>query len=230
MDFLRMPDIASVNMFSCLDVWEDRMARSPAGQMALDEALLLGAKSPTLRLYRWAAPAATFGYAQKLADVRLRSGALPVVRRWTGGGIVFHGADLTLALAVPSAFDLFRQRPEHIYHEIHRTLLPAVKEFFPTARLVLPGDCLPGPACFEAPALHDIIAGGIKICGGALRRGRHGLLYQGSLHIDEANVAATIANAFSSVVAPLLQTRLLEEKASELEKEKYGTDAWNAMR
>ena len=217
-------------MFSCIDVWDDRLERSPAGQMAVDEALLLGAKNPSLRLYRWAAPAATFGYAQKLADVRHRTGALPLVRRWTGGGIVFHGADLTLALAVPAGFVLCQQRPAIIYQEIHHALLQAVRTFFQEARLAVADDCLVGPACFEAPALHDLISGGIKICGGALRRSKWGVLYQGSLHLSEPCSSDTIAGAFSKGVRPHSQTQAIERSAATLENEKYGTAAWNALR
>ena len=217
-------------MFSSLDVWDDRADRSPAGQMALDEALLLVAKNPCLRLYRWSAPAATFGYAQRLADVRLRVGALPLVRRWTGGGIVFHGADLTLALAVPAGVEICRKNSGDIYHEIHRALLRGVREFIPNARLAEPSDCLAGPACFEAPALHDLLSGGVKICGGALRRSRLGILYQGSLHIDQTDCADVIARAFSVAAGPLLQTRLVEDTATALETEKYGSSVWNDLR
>lgn len=198
--------------------------------MACDEALLLGSENPSLRLYRWSAPAATFGYAQNLADVRRRICSLPAVRRWTGGGIVFHGGDLTLALAVPSRFEICRRRPAEIYHEIHRALLPVLAAYFPGTRLALPADCLAGPACFEAPALHDILSGGAKVCGGALRRSRLGLLYQGSIHIGAADSALTVSRAFSAETRTLLQTRYLEELALRLESEKYGTEGWNAMR
>ena len=206
------------------------MARTPAGQMAVDEALVLSAEHPILRFYRWAEPAATFGYAQRFDEVQRHVGDLPLVRRWTGGGIVFHGADLTLALAVPAGFELCQQRPDVIYHRIHQTLLAPIRETFPRVRLAEPVDCRPGPACFEAPALHDIISGGIKICGGALRRGRLGLLYQGSLHLDGSEHADAIGLAFSASVEPLLQTQLIEKTASQLENEKYATAEWNAMR
>jgi len=217
-------------MFPSLDVWEDRLARSPAGQMALDEALLLGARDPSLRLYRWAVPAATFGYAQRLADVRPRAGALALVRRWTGGGIVIHGGDLTLALAVPARFDFCRQKPVEIYHRIHSALLPALAEFFPGVRLAVPADCRIGPACFEAPAPDDILSGGVKICGGALRRGRHGILYQGSIALAGADCSASIAHAFSADIRINSQAAQIEKMALRLTAEKYATAAWNAMR
>ena len=219
-----------MDMLSSVDVWDDRAARSAACQMACDEALLLVAENPSLRIYRWSAPAATFGYAQKLADVRLRTRSLPAVRRWTGGGIVFHGDDLTIALAVPVRFDLVREKPGEIYRRIHGALLPALEAYFPDARLALPGDRIAGPACFEAPALHDIISGGVKVCGGALRRSRHGMLYQGSVHISEADCAMEIARAFSPVTRLFAHTIPFEERVTLLEAERYGTAGWNAMR
>jgi lipoate-protein ligase A len=37
------------------------------------------------------------------------------------------------------------------------------------------------PFCFEAPALHDVIRGSVKVAGAGQRRGKLGLLHQGSV-------------------------------------------------
>ena len=215
-------------MISELQLWEDNEERTPHGQMAVDEALLRLARCPVVRFYRWASPAITFGYAQRYADVRASAGALPAIRRWTGGGMVFHGEDLTMALAVPASHDFCRLQTGMIYQQIHRALLDAVVEICPDARLATSEDSRPGAACFQSPALNDILHEGRKICGGALRRGRNGLLYQGSLHGDFSELS--LAKSLDGSVDFFNPGKDLLREAELLETEKYGTEAWNQMR
>ena len=215
-------------MISELQLWQDNEARTPHGQMAVDEALLRLARCPVVRFYRWASPAITFGYAQRYADVRASAGALPAIRRWTGGGMVFHGEDLTMALAVPASHDFCRLQTGMIYQQIHRALLDAVVEICPDARLATSEDSRPGAACFQSPVLNDILNGGRKICGGALRRGRNGLLYQGSLHGDFSELS--LAKSLDGSVDFFNPGKDLLREAELLETEKYGTEAWNQMR
>jgi lipoate-protein ligase A len=72
-----------------------------ARDAALFEAFERGEIPPTLRVYEWASPAITYGYAQQLPE-RLVRGAqalgIPLFRRPTGGKAVLHGHDLTIAL------------------------------------------------------------------------------------------------------------------------------------
>ncbi|MFZ4775035.1 MAG: lipoyl protein ligase domain-containing protein [Terrimicrobiaceae bacterium] len=215
-------------MISELQMWEDSEPRTPSGQMAVDEAVLLSAGFPVLRLYHWASPAVTFGYAQRYADVRGVSGLRPAIRRWTGGGTVFHGEDLTLALSVPSPHPLCDMRPAAIYQQIHEALLRVVRETHPGARLAAEEDCRPGLACFQSPALNDLLCDGKKIGGGALRRGRNGFLYQGSLH--GIFPAQALAEALSPTVNIFHPTDAVLLHATNLESGKYGTAAWNKMR
>lgn len=70
--------------------------------MALDEAMLeahlRGEVPPTLRLYGWAPPAVSIGYAQKLPDeakARIQEAGFDIVRRATGGRAVLHLNELT---------------------------------------------------------------------------------------------------------------------------------------
>lgn len=216
-------------MISGLQLWEDHEPRTAPGHMAVDEALLLGARIPVVRFYRWAAPAATFGYGQRHSEVHAVAGNLPAIRRWTGGGIVFHGEDLTISLAVPESHPVSRLPSGVFYERIHAALLNAVRAVFPRARLATAADCCPGPACFESPASNDILHGCQKICGGALRRGKHGVLYQGSLQggvWDGLSLAPSLCGSVTSFEPGpgLLQRAII------LEMEKYGTPAWNIKR
>ena len=220
--------ISHGGMIAGLQLWEDHEARTPAEQMAMDETLLQQARQPIVRLYRWTAPAVTFGYAQRYSEVRMRAGSLPAIRRWTGGGTVFHGEDLTICLAVPAGHDLCRLQTGTIYQRVHEAILQAALDIYAGARLAVSGDCRDGPACFESPALNDILHGGRKICGGALRRGRNGLLYQGSLH---GNISAiSIGRSLCPSVGIFEPDEEVLQIHSRLTREKYGTDGWNQMR
>jgi lipoate-protein ligase A len=215
--------------FARILVWEDAVPRSPAEQMAWDEALLLTAREPVLRTYRWAAPAMTFGYSQRLAEVEDLAVGRPIMRRWTGGGMVFHGTDLTLALAIPSKEPFAQMTASKIYESLHRALLPAVQSLLPAARMATLEECRCGAVCFESPVAFDIVEGTRKILGGAMRRSRSGILYQGSLHLpdlDPSLLASSLANdlqEFSEIPA-------VDCAAKILERERYSTASWRNLR
>src|SRR5438045_6612653 len=83
------------SLFISLDVYHDIASRSAAVNMAIDEALLECATAPSIRFYKWDHPALSFGYFGKFTDVANHSTERDLVRRWTGGGLVFNGTDLT---------------------------------------------------------------------------------------------------------------------------------------
>ena len=75
--------------------------------MAIDEALLEAVTIPSIRFYRWNSPALSFGYFGKFSDVAEYATERDLVRRWTGGGIVFHGDDLTYSIVIPASDPIF---------------------------------------------------------------------------------------------------------------------------
>ena len=80
---------------------------SAAMNMAIDEALLESATVPSVRFYGWHSPALSFGYFGRFSDVAIYASERDLVRRWTGGGIVFHGDDITYSIALPSSDPAF---------------------------------------------------------------------------------------------------------------------------
>ena len=90
--------------------------------MAIDEALLETAVVPAIRFYRWRSPALSFGYFGKFSDVAIYAAERDLVRRWTGGGIVFHGDDLTYSIVIPASDAAFDESSIVIYEKIHRAL------------------------------------------------------------------------------------------------------------
>ena len=216
-------------VFSHLDIWEDAAPRCAAGQMACDEALLQHAVRPALRFYEWASPAATFGYAQRLEKIRHFAAGLPLMRRWTGGGVVLHGDDLTVALAIPASDPVAGMTSMSIYREIHEGFVAALSMTNGGVRLVLPEDCREGAACFQSPVPLDIVLDGIKICGGALRRSKAGVLYQGSLRLKNIPRPAIVA-ALACESAQFSIPAQLESDVDCLVEKKYGTPGWNNLR
>jgi lipoate-protein ligase A len=70
---------------------------------------------------------------------------------------------------------------------------------------------------------------GTKICGGAQRRTRRGLLHQGSVQnikLPEEFVGR-VAEAFSERVRDFSMQFKLKERVDELVAEKYGAAGWN---
>jgi lipoate-protein ligase A len=135
---------------------------------------------------------------------------------------------LTVALALPHPTGFATMRAEVVYRKIHEAFLQAIRSSAPGACLALKEDCRPGAACFESPALSDILCDGRKICGGALRRGKIGILYQGSLHVDVS--PPVLAESLASSVRVFFPSSAFEECAAHLEREKYSSDAWTRMR
>ena len=203
------PEQATRDLFANLTVHYDG-PYSAALNMAIDEALLETAVVPTIRFYRWRSPALSFGYFGKFSDVAIHAGDRDLVRRWTGGGIVFHGDDLTYSIVIPASDPVFDQSSIVIYEKIHRVLREALAAGGQDAELASvaapserwksskgdlhiaqrqTGDrrsseaaiCDSGYKCFANAVRADVMIDGRKIAGAAHRRTRRGLLQQGSI-------------------------------------------------
>ena len=232
--------------FEHLQVIRDRVARSGAVNMALDEILLdTTGDTVLLRLYGWAEPTVSFGYFETSASARQVARGRKVVRRWTGGGIVEHGEDLTYSLCVPRSCPFAAFRSAESYRRVHAAIARALRRCGTSASSHDPTAETPTAApavnaCFERPVLHDLIADGRKIAGGAQRRNRAGLLHQGSIRIDFAAPEMLAAwKASMSRELPLVLTEHGEERelaadhlsrAQRLASAKYATAAWTDRR
>src|SRR5213075_1310775 len=133
---------ATRSLFADLTIYHDEGRHSAAINMAIDEALLETAVVPTIRFYRWRSPALSFGYFGKFSDVAIYAAERDLVRRWTGGGIVFHGDDLTYSIVIPSSGPTFDKSSISIYENIHRALADALNEV--GERAVVAGGVDPG--------------------------------------------------------------------------------------
>lgn len=198
-----------------------------------------------LRFYNWMpGPAVTFGYAQFTGEVQKALAARrftgPFTRRPTGGGVVYHGEDLTFSCVFCPA----QTRPADIYRQLHgfiSTELAAQgvgahtfeKEL--SASAYAPSINHQASACFVNPVQNDLLGSdGQKILGGAIRRFGDKVLYQGSLQLPAARIQpelkTAVINALRRGYAPGLCPQAAGaaqvEAARTLAREQYEKREW----
>jgi lipoate-protein ligase A len=210
--------------------------------MAFDEALLEIARvigNPVLRFYGWTEPAASFGYAQRYAEVSLVTLLRPLVRRPTGGGLVPHNADWTYSLVFPPEHHWYQLRAKESYARVHEWLrsvfarLNIATTLAPEARHDAPGQC------FVGAEQSDLLWQNRKIAGAAQRRNRCGLLIQGSIQppplqlarIDWQQAMCDIALEQWRVQWQPFEPRSgLTDRIEELVRSKYDLPAYHQRR
>ncbi|MEX2581185.1 MAG: hypothetical protein WD342_19160 [Verrucomicrobiales bacterium] len=223
-----------------LQYWRDTRGLGPARQMALDQALFehsASTGSATARFYGWAEAALTVGYFHRFASGDRGALRDRPVRRFTGGGLVEHGEDLTFAVNFPAGSGPAIIKSEDRYQWVHRHLVGALKATgFET---VLKKTAVPqesGP-CFANPVAWDILdaTNGAKIGGGAQRRSGGAVIHQGSVRLPrelrdpEAEWTAGFLGRLSRRVDALGESEKekIEESAVRLDRERYSSPDWN---
>ncbi len=204
------------------------------------------------RHYDWRSPAFTFGYSQKISFVRSQlppGGGLDLCRRPTGGGVVDHRDDWTYCLVIPRGHPFEEARAAHSYRAIHEALAAALRlagvpvSLKPVAEPPAEGEP-GGPAgvCFERAEIFDVIHSGTgaKIAGGAQKRNKRGLLFQGSIWKPAAGVpvdwelfggefVAGLAAALGAGASPAAWPGLNEQELEGL-VEQYSSPEWMEFR
>lgn len=163
--------------------------------MALDDALLQTfdphRSLPVLRLYGWSTPTLSLGRFQNAQEVLdldcCRAAGVPVVRRISGGGVIYHSGELTYSLvcapeqipAASSIKDAYRILTGFLLH-FYRNL--GLKAEYATD-YADHGDCLGErtPFCFAGRESFDILVAGRKIGGNAQRRLKNIIFQHGSI-------------------------------------------------
>ncbi|QWV93827.1 lipoate--protein ligase family protein [Geomonas oryzisoli] len=166
--------------------------------MALDEALLNCFQNdptrPVLRLYGWTPATLSVGRYQNAAvalDLGLcQDEGVPVVRRMTGGGIIYHTAEVTYSVVCA---------PEHLgdrtgvkdgFRKLCGFLLGTYQRLGLDARFAV--DCNPGEErlgertsfCFAGKEEFDVVVRDRKIGGNAQRRLSGAILQHGSIPLE----------------------------------------------
>lgn len=222
-------------------IWRDG-ERPPPLNMAVDELLL--EKSDILhgavlmRIYGWDRPSISIGYSQKFGAV-LAESAYSVVRRPTGGGIVYHDRDLTYTIVVPSPHPIESLDRIESYHVFHRAVLRAMSAFGKQGRLADSAAFVSDRGtmrCFVTPTKYDVICENRKMAGSAQRRTKKGILHQGSISLevsggDRDKLAEALIKGFADEFNVDLEdfrvSPVFLKEADALSSAKFATDEWN---
>ncbi|MFA4843857.1 MAG: lipoate--protein ligase family protein [Candidatus Margulisiibacteriota bacterium] len=170
------------------------------------------AGGPTLRIYSWRPKCVSAGYSQSIEEeIDLKKAELlgwDIVKRPTGGGIVFHNeAETTYSLVMAKDDPMLPKGLVPSYKKISEAvvfalLLLGVKAEVAQSSPRLAGARHPSPSpmergmnfddsrkkgvrslCFSYPAEYEIVVDGRKIVGSAQKRGKVALLQQGSIFV-----------------------------------------------
>lgn len=166
--------------------------------MAVDEALLNSfdpADSlPVLRLYGWEPPAFSLGKFQVADEVLdlayCRAAGIPVVRRVTGGGVIYHASELTYSIVCAQRHIPDATSVKGAFRTLCGFLLLAYNRLGLDASFAVdrhPGHGRLGertPFCFAGKEEYDVLVNGRKIGGNAQRRMRGALLQHGSIPLE----------------------------------------------
>lgn len=172
----------------------DNMARD----QALLESCAAASAEPVLRFYAWSPATISLGRFQKYAEydqLPSPAGALPVVRRTTGGGAILHDLEVTYSLTIPVEHPLVTGHANRLYELAHDAIIAALGA--PARRLGCDdprcgASSLRGPFfCFARRHGLDVViddanspTGVSKISGSAQRRTPRAILQHGSIMLD----------------------------------------------
>ena len=218
--------------------------RDAALNMAIDE-LLMETQSfpgapPVLRFYSWSEPAYSIGYFQNVAGIVKRFKCakenISVVKRLTGGGLVFHGTDLTFSLSMKDKAHFFTGNVKDSYLKVNEALRAGLKPLFPDIDYA---DCKSIPSgrggkarvCFEEPSCCDLLVHSKKVVGASQRRKRGAILHQSSIFLsgDETVLCRHILKGFMEkwkidfFEKPLSDEELL---AAQQKTKRYASNDW----
>jgi len=165
-----------------------------ARDMALLERVAAGSGQPVLRLYGWDPPCLSLGRHQgpaEAADLEFcREEGIDVVRRPTGGRALLHHLERTYSVVAPLGRDPLPARLQEAYRTICGALVRACRALGVDAELT-GGEVnlqLPRPntavPCFEAPASGEVVVGGRKLIGSAMRAHGGAILQHGAILLD----------------------------------------------
>jgi len=208
---------------------------SAAANMAIDESLLRHARTPVLRIYGWEETCVSIGYFQKASVVATGTS---FVRRYTGGGLVEHGRDLTYTLVLPADHPLTAAGTLPSYRAIHEGVASALRAAGIDCRLATAQPKKDHASCFLKPVPADVLdSKGAKLAGAAQRRTRQGCLHQGSILLS-GQIPPQLPKVLPDHLARALQTTWAaaertgeeEELAEKLFRDRYSTRDWNYSR
>ena len=178
-----------------MNLWQFIISKPATGRknMTLDLDNFREALQPTIRIYSWKNKCISVGYGQKID--RLLDGSMArdlgweIVKRPTGGGIVFHNqAEVTFS--VVAGLEELPQGLIPSYMKISEGVVEALKlvgiEAEISRKQNVDRRAQNSGMCFSYPAEYEIVCQGKKIVGSAQKRNRNKLLQQGSIFMKSS--------------------------------------------
>ncbi len=147
---------------------------------------------PTIHFYEWIRPSVTYGYfinpSRYFSLDGLKKAGISLGHRPTGGGIVFHMADLAFSIIVPASCPAYSMNTLENYAFVNKRVAQAVvnlKKEITTTLLSKdqPSDIKCKNFCMANPTIYDVMVEGKKVGGAAQRKTREGFLHQGTLSL-----------------------------------------------
>ena len=202
-----------------------------------------------------AEPTLSLGYFQATrTGSATRHGDGAWVRRHTGGAAILHHHEIPYALALPAGAPW--HTAESWLCRFHHAVAAALKDFGVRTTAVVCGEekKLGDFLCFLHQTPGDLLAAGHKVVGSAQRRPHGAMMQHGSILLRQsphtpdlpgiAEAAAVAIDGDTLVRAvvhklaaetgwafePADWTEEVRRRAAEVEREKYGTAAWNEKR
>lgn len=157
---------------------------------------------PVFRVYGWDPPAVSIGRFQRPEDFldleACERRGIPVVRRITGGGAIFHAREVTYSFVCPASILPAGLSVAESFKRLTSFLISAYTSLGLDARYAvdaasdassLPASELgkPTAVCYAGQERYDILVGGKKLGGNAQRRTRDVIFQHGSIPLEDAS-------------------------------------------
>lgn len=227
-------------------LWIDN-EHSPDLNMAIDEELLFESQktnTPFLRFYQWDRKAMSIGYIQSYSQT-VKTG-YNLVRRPTGGGVVFHDIDLTYTIVIPSGHKIELLSREESYHIFHKVIISALASIGLAGELIQATEISKerhSMQCFTAPVKFDVAIktsdSSSKVAGAAQRRTKYGILHQGSIVLPDMkiirktliqNIIESFKSSLGITFTTFMPNKDFLDRAEILAQTKYSQSTWNKLR
>jgi len=150
---------------------------------------LFSCQKPTMRIYEWSNFCITYGLFKdpsallhdQYADIEVE-----VVKRPTGGGLLFHEHDLVFSFFFPRSHFLWEAPLHERVSWLNKELLQVLDPWLPEGISQEVGRSS-SDFCLAQQSEIDLCWAGYKIGGSAQRRKREGILHQCSLFVSTPN-------------------------------------------
>ena len=183
--------------------------------MAIDKALFENFSQPVLRLYSWE-KSFTFGISADISELKDKEELLPYegnyAKRMTGGGILFHGNDISYALIIPASM-MGTRNVKQSYEKICTFLLHFYKSLGLEAIYAKDAsvDISKSEFCQLGFEDYDILIQGKKMGGNAQRRNRETIFQHGSIGLFNLDDSSHTGNSLRDLGVELSYEEAMEK-------------------